>query len=228
MNLEKLASVPIITLDGPSGTGKGTLCHRLADALGWHLLDSGVLYRALGWLTEKQGIALDALPELVKVAYALPIVFDRQDVILDGLRVGHELRTEASGARASQLAAMPEIRAALLERQRAFAQKPGLVTDGRDMGTVVFPEAALKIYLDASSEERARRRYFQLKESGKDVNLAQVVGDLAKRDARDMARSHAPLMAAHDAITVDTTGRCVDEVFEQLLLLAHKRGLTLL
>lgn len=228
MNLEKVMYVPVITLDGPSGTGKGTLCHRLAEALNWHVLDSGVLYRALGLLAETRGLAFDALDALVELAHTLPIIFDKEGIVLDGVRVGHELRTEACGGRASQLAAIPEVRAALLERQRAFAQKPGLVTDGRDMGTVVFPAAALKIYLDASSEERARRRYLQLKASGKSVNLAQVVGELAKRDARDMAREHAPLMAANDAITVDTTGRSVEEVFDQLLLLARERGLTLL
>ena len=219
---EKLTRVPVITLDGPSGTGKGTLCHRLAEALGWHVLDSGVLYRALGLLAEKRGVALDAVDALVDLAHVLPIMFDKQEIILDGVRVGHELRTEACGARASQLAAIPEVRAALLERQRAFAELPGLVTDGRDMGTVVFPEADLKIYLDASSEERARRRYLQLKATGKNVNLAQVIGELTKRDARDMAREHAPLMAAHDAVTVDTTNRSVEEVFEQLLLLARE------
>jgi len=222
---EKESVVSVITLDGPSGTGKGTLCHRLAEALGWHVLDSGVLYRALGFLAEKRGLALDALNALVDLAHALPIVFDKQGILLDGVRVGHELRTEACGARASQLAALPEIRAALLERQRAFAQLPGLVTDGRDKGTVVFPRAALKIYLDASSEERAQRRYLQLKETGKDVSLAQVIDELAKRDARDMAREHAPLMAANDAVVVDTTNRRVEEVFDHLLLLVCERGL---
>jgi|TARA_R110002126_G_scaffold187410_1_gene336022 cytidylate kinase len=222
---EKQDVVPVITLDGPSGTGKGTLCHRLAEALGWHVLDSGVLYRALGLLTEKRGIALDALDDVVALAYVLPVEFDQNGILLDGVRVGDELRTEACGARASQLAAIPDVRAALLERQRAFAQKPGLVTDGRDMGTVVFPKADLKIYLDASSEVRAKRRYLQLKTSGKSVNLAQVVGELAKRDARDMDRAHAPLMAANDAITVDTTYCSVEDVFERLLLLAQERGL---
>ncbi|NCT56404.1 MAG: (d)CMP kinase [Legionella sp.] len=225
--VDNVTHVPVITLDGPSGTGKGTLCHRLADALGWHVLDSGVLYRALGLLTEKRGILLDALDDVVALAHKLPILFDKEGIMLDGVRVGDELRTEACGARASQLAAIPEVRAALLERQRAFAQHPGLVTDGRDMGTVVFPEADLKIYLDASTEERAKRRYLQLKASGKSVNLAQVVGELAKRDARDMGRAHAPLMAADDAITVDTTHCSVEEVFERLLLLARERGLTL-
>ncbi|MDF1828117.1 MAG: (d)CMP kinase [Legionellaceae bacterium] len=224
--VDNVTHVPVITLDGPSGTGKGTLCHRLAEALGWHVLDSGVLYRALGLLTEKRGILLDALDDVVELAHNLPIVFDKAGILLDGERVGHELRTEACGARASQLAAIPEVRAALLARQRAFAVHPGLVTDGRDMGTVVFPRADLKIYLDASTEERAKRRYLQLKASGKSVNLAQVVGELAKRDARDMGRAHAPLMAADDAITVDTTHCSVEEVFERLLLLARERSLT--
>ncbi|MCH9755713.1 MAG: (d)CMP kinase [Gammaproteobacteria bacterium] len=217
-------TVPVITLDGPSGTGKGTLCHRLADYLGWHLLDSGVLYRALGFLAEKNNIGLDASEELVQLAEHLPIEFEHYHIFLEGERVEGQLRTEACGARASKLAAMPEIRAALLERQREFAVLPGLVTDGRDMGTVVFPNAALKIYLDASSDERSRRRYLQLKDSGKSVNLAQVVDELNKRDARDMARQHAPLKAADDAIMVDTTDLTVEAVFERLVELVDERG----
>ncbi len=220
MIVKGLTHVPVITLDGPSGTGKGTLCHRLAEALGWHVLDSGVLYRALGLLTEKRGIALDMIRDVVALAHELPIIFEKTGILLDGIRVEDELRTEACGARASQLAAIPDVRAALLERQRAFAKKPGLVTDGRDMGTVVFPQADLKIYLDA------QRRYLQLKAAGKSVNLAQVIGELAKRDARDRDREHAPLVAAHDAITVDTTDRNIEAVFEQLLLCARERGLT--
>lgn len=224
MSLEDKTTVPVITLDGPSGTGKGTLCHRLADYLGWHLLDSGVLYRALGFLAEQQKIALDAQHELVELAEHLPIVFERHQIFLAGEHVRDELRTEACGARASKLAAMPAIRAALLERQRDFAVFPGLVTDGRDMGTIVFPDAALKIYLDANAEERARRRYLQLKDSGKNVSLAQVVDELAKRDKRDMARKHAPLKVASDAIMLDTTDLAVDDVFQQLLKLVAERG----
>lgn len=215
---------PVITLDGPSGTGKGTLCHRLAEYLGWHLLDSGVLYRALGFLVKKQKIRLDNLDSLIALAAHLPIEFHQHDILIDGEVVGLALRTEACGAEASKLAAIPEIRAALLQRQRDFAVSPGLVTDGRDMGTVVFPDAALKIYLDASAEVRAKRRYLQLKDSEKSVILAQVVDELAKRDARDMARQHAPLKAAPDAITVDTSHLTVDTVFEQLLELVDARG----
>ncbi|MCH9690172.1 MAG: (d)CMP kinase [Gammaproteobacteria bacterium] len=220
-------TVPVITLDGPSGTGKGTLCHRLADYLGWHLLDSGVLYRALGFLTEKHHVALDSeaqLDQLVQLAMHLPIEFNQQHIVLEGEQVGGALRTEACGARASKLAAIPEVRAALLQRQRDFAVSPGLVTDGRDMGTVVFPDAALKIYLDASIHERASRRYLQLKDAGKNVNLAQVFEELAKRDTRDMARKHAPLKAADEAITVDTTDLTVDDVFEYLLKLVKQQG----
>jgi len=217
-------TVPVITLDGPSGTGKGTLCHRLADYLGWHLLDSGVLYRALGFLAGRRNIELDARDELVQLAEHLPIEFKQHQIFLDGEHVGDALRTEACGAKASQLAAIPEIRAALLERQRAFAVLPGLVTDGRDMGTVVFPDAVLKFYLDASSEERARRRYLQLKDSGKSVSLAQVVDELTKRDERDIARQHAPLKAADDAIMVDTTDLSVNDVFRCLVELVNHQG----
>ncbi len=222
---EQKNHVPVITLDGPSGTGKGTLCHRLADYLGWHLLDSGVLYRALGFLAEKRGVALDAQDALIHLAEHLPIEFKGHQIFLAGEQVGNELRTEACGTIASTLAAMPEIRAALLQRQRDFAVLPGLVTDGRDMGTVVFPRATLKIYLDASADERSRRRYLQLKNSGKSVSLAQVVDELAKRDARDMARVHAPLKAAEDAITIDTTDLTVDDVFDKLVMLVEARGL---
>jgi CMP/dCMP kinase len=222
---EKIKSkVPVITLDGPSGTGKGTLCHRLADYLGWHILDSGVLYRALAYLIEARGIAHHPLETLVSLAEILPIRFEDNHIFLGDVAVEGELRTEACGARASKLASMPEIRAALLERQRAFAVMPGLVTDGRDMGTVVFPGADLKIYLDATAAVRAERRYLQLNSHQKSVSLAQVVDELAKRDARDMAREHAPLKVADHAVVVDTTHLDVDGVFEHLLELVHDRG----
>lgn len=217
-------TVPVITLDGPSGTGKGTLCHRLAEYLGWHVLDSGVLYRALAYLAEQRVVAFDAQDALVALAHDLPIRFQGTHIYVEDASVEDELRTEACGANASKLAAVPAIRAALLERQRHFAMAPGLVTDGRDMGTVVFPQADLKIYLDASAEVRANRRYLQLNARGKSVSLAQVVDELAKRDARDRAREHAPLKAANDAVLVDTTEQDVDTVFEQLLKLVHARG----
>lgn len=222
---ESSERVPVITLDGPSGTGKGTLCHKLADKLQWHLLDSGVLYRALGYLAEQKDILDADVQDLSLLAEHLPIVFENHQIILDGEIVDDVLRTEHCGSHASKLAAMPEVRAALLERQRAFAQLPGLVTDGRDMGTVVFPDADLKIYLDASLEERSERRYLQLKNSGKNVSLAQVVDELAMRDARDSARKHAPLKPAVDAIHVDTTHLAIDEVFNNLLQLVRDKGL---
>ena len=218
------SDVPVITLDGPSGTGKGTLCHRLANYLGWHILDSGVLYRALAYLVEARGIVPHALETLVSLAEVLPIRFENNHIFLDDLTVEADLRTESCGARASKLAAIPAIRRALLERQRAFAVMPGLVTDGRDMGTVVFPGANLKIYLDATAEVRASRRYLQLNSHGKNVSLAQVVDELAKRDARDMAREYAPLKVADDAVVVDTTHLDVDGVFEHLLELVRERG----
>ena len=219
------SKAPVITLDGPSGTGKGTLCHRLAAYLGWHLLDSGVLYRALGFLANQQGILETAIEQLVDLAKNLPIEFKAEEIYIEGQCVSQILRTEACGAWASKLAALPEIREALLKRQRDFAKMPGLVTDGRDMGTVVFPDAALKVYLDATPEARAQRRYLQLKDRQKSVSLAQVVDELAKRDSRDMARKHAPLKAASDAVTIDTSDLTVDEVFEKLRALTEARGI---
>lgn len=217
--------VPVITLDGPSGTGKGTLCHRLAEHLGWHALDSGVLYRALAYFAEQHQIPNDDISQLVTVATTLPLKFTHHQIFLANESVAMSLRTEACGAKASSLATIPEIREALLQRQRAFAVFPGLVTDGRDMGTVVFPNADLKIYLDASIEERSRRRYLQLKDSGKNVSLAQVVSELTTRDKRDTQRTYAPLKPADDAYIIDTTDLTVDKVFERLLTLVVEQGL---
>lgn len=220
--------VPVITLDGPSGTGKGTICHRLADYLNWHVLDSGCLYRVLAYAARQKGIDFTAVPALVELAHSLNLRFEtdphqRGRVLLDGNEVFDEIRSEQCGQDASRIAVIPEVRDALLARQRAFAVFPGLVTDGRDMGTVVFPDAVLKIYLDASPEERASRRYFQLKEKGIDVSLAEVVDELAKRDARDSARLHAPLKAAEDAVLIDTTGLTVVQVFNNVLKLVDER-----
>lgn len=220
--------VPVITLDGPSGTGKGTICHMLARHLGWHVLDSGSIYRALAYAAKKRQISFDNQPKLVELAHSLKLHFEsdfeqKGRVILDEEDVSNEIRTEQCGQDASKLAALPEIREALLERQRAFAQEPGLVTDGRDMGTIVFPEAALKLYLYASEEERALRRYYQLKESGIDASLAVVVDELAKRDARDKERLHAPLKPASDSLMIDTTGLTILQVFNDVLKLVDSR-----
>lgn len=215
--------VPVITLDGPSGTGKGTLCHRLADHLGWHFLDSGALYRILAFAARKQEIALSEVDQLVSLAHGLTLRFGVGNesglVYIDGHDISHEIRTEQCGQDASKAAAIPAVREALLARQRAFAVSPGLVTDGRDMGSVVFPDAILKIFLYASPEERATRRYLQLKKIGNDVSLAQVIDELAERDARDTTRTHSPLKPADDAILVDTTGLTIDQVFDKVLQL---------
>lgn len=226
MSFEK--NIPVITIDGPSGTGKGTICHLLAEKFGWHFLDSGSLYRVLAYAAIKQGIDLGDVNKLVSLSHQLPLRFDvRNDnqslVYLNDKDISHEIRQETCGQNASKIAVIPEIRKALLEKQRAFAMPPGLVTDGRDMGTVVFPKAILKIYLDASTEERATRRFLQLKDSGNDVSLAQVIDELVKRDARDAQRLHSPLKPAEDAVHIDTTGLNVVQVFNNVLQLAHER-----
>ncbi len=219
-------SVPVIAIDGPSGSGKGTVARILAGQLGWHLLDSGALYR----LTALAGAArgLDPADEAghAAVAAGLDVRFEvdaggAEQVLLDGRDVARELRAEATGNMASVVAVMPSVRAALLERQRAFAAPPGLVADGRDMGTVVFPSAGLKVFLTASAEERARRRYNQLKEKGLAANLAGLSQEILERDRRDSARSVAPLRPATDAVVIDSTGIPVDGVVNRILALAR-------
>ncbi|HHF7365287.1 TPA: (d)CMP kinase [Legionella bozemanae] len=221
-------TVPVITLDGPSGTGKGTLCQLLAKHLKWNMLDSGAIYRVLAYAARKNKIDFNEVHELAALARSLNLRFASSDdyetqVILDGVDISAEIRSEQCGQDASQIAAIQEVRHALLERQRNFAQPPGLVTDGRDMGTVVFPNAILKIFLYASEEERANRRYLQLKEKGINVSLAQVVEELAKRDVRDTARTHAPLKPADDAVQIDTTRLSIVQVFNIVLKLINER-----
>jgi len=220
--------VPVITIDGPSGTGKGTICHLLAEKLGWHFLDSGALYRVLAYAAINRGIDLGDVNKLVFLSHQLQLRFDvgntnQSLVYLDDQEISGEIRQEICGQNASKIAVMPKVREALLERQRAFATFPGLVTDGRDMGTVVFTKAILKIYLYASTEERAARRFLQLKDSGNDVSLAQVIDELVQRDARDAQRLHSPLKPAEDAVQIDTTGLTVVQVFNNVLQLAHER-----
>lgn len=216
-----IKTVPVITLDGPGGTGKGTLCHRLAKKLGYHFLDSGALYRVLAHAVQQAPLDLNDVDAIVALAHGLQLRFEeaRDDEVLVFLKdneISALIRTEACGEAASRLAANQAVRQALLARQRAFATSPGLVTDGRDMGTVVFPDACLKFYLDASLEERASRRYLQLKRQGNNASLAQVVDELSTRDARDQARAHSPLRAADDAVYIDTTSLNVTEVFDCL------------
>ncbi|HHU0111412.1 TPA: (d)CMP kinase [Legionella pneumophila] len=220
--------VPVITLDGPSGTGKGTICHLVAKRLHWNMLDSGAIYRVLAYAARKNSIEPNDIKKLTALARSLNLRFEssadnESKVILDDENVSPQIRSEQCGQDASQIAVIPEVRAALLERQRNFAQFPGLVTDGRDMGTVVFPNAVLKVYLYASAEERANRRYLQLKDNGINVSLAQVVEELAKRDARDTARTHAPLKPAEDAVLIDTTGLTIVQVFNIVLKLIDER-----
>lgn len=222
--------VPVITIDGPSGTGKGTLCHQLAQTLGWHVLDSGAIYRALAWAVLEQGISAQDVDAIAQQAQQLPLrfVLDHQSQVRTYLAerdVSAFIRSERVGQEASRLASFPEIRAVLLQRQRDFAQMPGLVTDGRDMGTVVFPNADMKIFLTASAKERATRRYLQLKAQGIPMEYAQVLDELEQRDQRDMARSHAPLKPAQDAIIVDTTGLAIAQVLKNVLQLAAEHHL---
>lgn len=222
--------VPVITIDGPSGTGKGTICHRLAHYLGWHYLDSGAIYRVLAWVAENQHVNFNDIDTLVLLAHKLHLSFEIDEnfnskTFLKNLDISIQIRTEECGQNASKIAAIPAVRQALLERQHAFAVMPGLVTDGRDMGTVVFPLANLKIFLYASVEERASRRFLELQKKQNAASLSQVIDQLAERDARDSARAHSPLMPAVDAIQVDTTSLSIDQVFDRVLELVIKSGL---
>jgi len=207
--MKKDKAIPVITIDGPSGSGKGTISRMLAQELGYHFLDSGALYRLLALAAERRGIALDDEAALVVLSRELDISFpatsDSEQVLLDGVDVNDEIRTEAAGAGASRVAALPEVRTALLTRQHNFRQPPGLVADGRDMGTVVFPDAGAKIFLTASAEERAKRRCNQLKEKGLNLVFEDVLADIEARDERDANRAVAPLRPAADAAQVDTS-----------------------
>ena len=218
----------VLTIDGPSGSGKGTVSRAAARALGWALLDSGALYRLVALAARQAGVSLDDGPELARLAHGLDIRFDSDDsgeevVWLDGKQVTGAIRTEEAGNDASKVAAFPVVRAALLERQRRFAVPPGLVADGRDMGTVVFPQAEVKIFLTASAAERAARRHKQLKEKGVAATLAALSLEIAERDLRDSTRAASPLVASADAILLDTTGLSVDEVVERVLRAARER-----
>jgi len=209
--------VPVIAIDGPSASGKGTVAQRVAKELGYHFLDSGVMYRLLGLAAKRRGIQLDAETELAELAKQMDICFEGEKILLDGEVVGDELRTEQSGAAASKVASLPKVRAALLERQRAFRVAPGLVADGRDMASVVFPDATLKIFLTASTEARAERRYKQLKEKGMDANIAALLQDIRQRDERDTKRSVAPLQQAPGASLLDTTTLNIDQAVKEVL-----------
>ncbi len=215
--------VPVITIDGPSGSGKGTVAALLAGKLGWNFLDSGALYRLLAFAARNHGVdltneeALKVLAEHLDVQFGAARDGHGMVIILEGEDVTEAIRNETVGAGASQVAALPVVRAALLQRQKAFREAPGLVADGRDMGTVVFPDAPLKIFLTASAEERARRRYLQLKARGDDVNLESLLEEIRERDERDTQRAVAPLKPAEDAIQLDSTTLSIEEVLQRIL-----------
>ena len=215
---------PVLTIDGPSGAGKGTISRAIAARLGWHFLDSGALYRAVGLAASWADVDFSDHPSLVRVTFDTDVRFqadgDREPrVLVNGVDATAELRTETAGAAASAIAAIPEVRQALKERQRAFRQAPGLVADGRDMGTVIFPDAPYKVFLTASADERADRRYKQLKDKGVSVNRDTLLREILARDARDAQRAVAPLKPAEDAVFLDTTGVPVEEVIERVLAL---------
>ena len=223
-------TVPVLTIDGPSGSGKGTVSRRVATALGWHLLDSGALYRLTGVAGRRMGLAADDEAGHARAALAMDVRFGvtrdgSPEVLLGGTDVTLEIRTEAAGERASKVASFKAVREALLDRQRRFAEPPGLVADGRDMGSVVFPDAALKVFLTASAEERAERRYKQLVQAGAIVRPETVAAEIAARDARDSSRAFAPLVAAPGAILLDSTGLSPEAVVDWVLELARARRL---
>ena len=214
-------SIPVITIDGPSGAGKGTVCRLLAQELGWEILDSGAIYRVLALAAIHHQIEPTDEESLIPLAAHLDVQFlsgeKSSKIILEGEEVTHSIRNEEVGGVASKIAALPRVREALLRRQRAFRQEPGLIADGRDMGTVVFPDAQLKVFLTASAEERANRRFLELKEKGHDVKIGDLLTEIQARDDRDMNRSVAPLVPADDAISIDSTNISAQQVFEQLL-----------
>ncbi|MFC3153390.1 (d)CMP kinase [Litoribrevibacter euphylliae] len=212
----------VLTIDGPSGSGKGTVAKILSQKLGWELLDSGALYRLVAFGALKHGIELDDVDKLAELALTLDVEFKLEEgnellvPVFEGENVASQIRTEKCGDAASKVAALTPVRDALLDRQRAFATEQGLIADGRDMGTVVFPSAPVKVYLSASAEERAERRYNQLKASGESVSIAAILDEIKARDDRDMNRSVAPLKPANDAIEIDSTHLSIDEVVSQI------------
>lgn len=222
--------VAVIAIDGPSGSGKGTISQLVARTAGWRFLDSGALYRLVALAASRAGVDVTQTAELARLASNLDVVFEPSKeleavVVLSGENVSRAIRDEAIGVLASRVAVVPEVREALLDRQRAFAGAPGLVADGRDMGTAVFPAAGLKIFLTASAEERAARRYKQLKDKGESVSLAPLLADILARDERDSQRAVSPLKPAEDALVLDSTEMTIDEVQQRILEEARMRGL---
>ena len=221
------AIAPVITIDGPSGVGKGTLCKAMAEVLQWHLLDSGAIYRVLALAALHHQVDITSEEALVPLAAHLDVRFvsseGEMEVILEGEDVSAEIRTQDVSNTASKVAAFPRVREALLRRQRGFRELPGLIADGRDMGTVVFPDAPVKIFLDASSEERAHRRMLQLQEKGFSVNFDRLLSEIKERDERDRNRAIAPLVSAADALVLDSTTMSVEQVIEVALKYAREK-----
>lgn len=210
-------TVPVITIDGPSGSGKGTVAGLLAERLGWHVLDSGALYRLVGLLVARSGLDFKNEPQIADIAKNMVVEFAGGKVLLAGEDVSLAIRSETAGNNASKVAALPAVRQALLDWQRAQARSPGLIADGRDMGTVVFPQAPVKIFLDASAEERAKRRYKQLMEKGLAANLATLTAEIRERDERDRNRAVAPLVPAEGAVVIDSTAVGIEAVLDKVL-----------
>ena len=216
--------IPVLTIDGPSGAGKGTVSRLMAKRLGWHYLDSGSIYRSLALAALKQGVDLGNEAAVVEVANAMDLAFECGDelvVKLDDEDVTLQLGLETTGNAASIVAVLPGVRAALLEKQKSFCKAPGLVADGRDMGTVVFPDAQYKVFLTATAEERAKRRYKQLKEKGIDANLTSLITDIEARDRRDSERATAPLKMAENALYIDSSNMSINTVLEEILKLIY-------
>jgi cytidylate kinase len=219
-----VSAVPVITVDGPSGAGKGTVAKLLAEQLNFKILDSGALYRLTGLLVNRAGNGFDNEAQAAELASSMQVEFTADGVILNGEDVSLAIRTESAGNDASKVAAMPAVRAALLDWQKAFAKMPGLIADGRDMGTTVFPQAPLKIFLTASAEERAQRRHKQLNEKGISSSIAALAAEIAERDERDRTRATSPLVPADDAIVIDSTSLSIDEVVQHILTLWSDRS----
>ena len=225
-----MSTAPIVTIDGPSGSGKGTISRAVAERLGWHLLDSGALYRLVALAGKLKGLDPQDAEGHARVGLAMDVVFSTgpdggERVLLGGREVTAEIRSEEGGKGASRVAVWPQVRTALVERQRAFVRPPGLVADGRDMGTVIFPHAQLKVFLTASPTERAQRRYKQLKDKGSDVSLPALSREIAERDARDSTRAVAPLKPATDAAVIDSTALTIEQVVDRVLALGASRSL---
>ena len=224
VNMTDDMTVPVITIDGPTASGKGTVAQRVAQALGWAMLDSGALYRLTALACRDAGVATTDEQGAARIAAGLDVRFEDGKVFLKGTEVSDAIRAESIGVQASQVATLGAVRQALLERQRAFRQPPGLVADGRDMGTVVFPEAPVKVFLVADVHARAQRRCKQLIDKGFPANLADLTRDLEERDARDRSRAHAPLVAAPDAVTIDSSNLSIEETVNAVLDLWSGKG----